>query len=207
MTYEQLRLLHGRLDSATTGLLLDLFVARYQQEIAAEEDVFRTLPFFASALLVEAAGAGYVAQNLPCTLIAGLFAAPARMGATGLAAVLLGVAVLAAACLTATAMILLLRATRGMVQLRPADEAQILAWVARQSRLPARLSQPELDLAMPLRRALVRNLAEVTPGTRARNRERYRLRAQAAQCLIGSLLSSFTVAVAIFLFRLGGVFP
>jgi hypothetical protein len=53
------------LGNGTAAALLAMFQDFYRQEVAAEEDVHRTLPFFATALGVIVAFLSYVASQLP----------------------------------------------------------------------------------------------------------------------------------------------
>ena len=53
------------LGEATAALLLGLFQDFYRQEIAAEEDVHRVLPFFATALGLTITALGFAASQLP----------------------------------------------------------------------------------------------------------------------------------------------
>lgn len=53
------------LGEKTTSLIFDLFQEVYRQEIGAEEDVHRTLPFFATALGLIIASLNYSATQLP----------------------------------------------------------------------------------------------------------------------------------------------
>jgi hypothetical protein len=51
--------------SETTGFLLGIFADLYRQEVAAEEDVHRTLPFFGTALGIVIGALAYAAGRLP----------------------------------------------------------------------------------------------------------------------------------------------
>jgi hypothetical protein len=79
----------------TTSLLLATFADLYRQEVAAEEDVHRTLPFFGTALGIVIGALAYAAGRLPkwsdLTTYRGLVAFVA-------ATVLLGLAVIEAGC-------------------------------------------------------------------------------------------------------------
>lgn len=49
----------------TTALLLATFADLYRQEVGAEEDVHRTLPFFGTALGIVIGALAYAAGRLP----------------------------------------------------------------------------------------------------------------------------------------------
>ena len=53
------------LGDKSAGTLLGMFQDFYRQEVNAEEDVYRTLPFFATALGLIIAALNYAASQLP----------------------------------------------------------------------------------------------------------------------------------------------
>jgi hypothetical protein len=53
------------LGSESADVLLGMFQDFYRQEVSAEEDVHRTLPFFATALGLIIAALNYAASQLP----------------------------------------------------------------------------------------------------------------------------------------------
>ena len=52
------------LDKETMTAVLAAFADAYRQEVGAEEDVYRTLPFFGTALGIVIAAIGYAAGRL-----------------------------------------------------------------------------------------------------------------------------------------------
>ena len=79
----------------TTALLLATFADLYRQEVGVEEDVHRTLPFFGTALGIVIGALAYAAGRLP--KLSGLVSVYGR-AAFVVAALLLGLAIIEAAC-------------------------------------------------------------------------------------------------------------
>ncbi len=52
-------------DEATEKLILDVFRERHRHDLSLRDDVFRTLPFFATALGVVIAAVGAITSCLP----------------------------------------------------------------------------------------------------------------------------------------------
>jgi hypothetical protein len=115
-------------EKTNTALLL-MFLDVYRQEVAAEEDVHRTLPFFATALGLIVAALNYVAGQLPAWAAVrakcGPSSAPilswSQLGCIwpSLAA---GALLVGAAVLTAAVLVLLARATNRRNYQRNAPE-------------------------------------------------------------------------------------
>src|SRR5580698_96485 len=80
----------------TTAFLLATFADLYRQEVAAEEDVHRTLPFFGTALGLVIASLAYAAARLPkwADLASDYYAKTAFI----VAAILLVLAIIEAIC-------------------------------------------------------------------------------------------------------------
>ena len=107
----------GVRDDETAKLLLATFQDRYRTEAQADEDVFRTLPFFATSLGLVLAAVGFVATRLPPWSV--VEARPVLVLGGGL----VGCSILAAFAVLA----FLWRATAPAVVQRPEGESAILA--------------------------------------------------------------------------------
>lgn len=180
-------------DDATAALLLATFQDRYRIEVQADEDVFRTLPFFATSLGLVLAAVGFVATRLPPWST--VEARPVLVLGGGLVAcsILAAFAVLA----------LLWRATAPAVVRRPEGESAILA--ARAELVRDLAARPEIEpedadssIAATLRNDLILTYAMAAEEQRALNRRRSGHRSQAARFLIGSLMLAFTATAIIY---------
>lgn len=189
-------------DDATAALLLATFQDRYRIEVQADEDVFRTLPFFATSLGLVLAAVGFAATRLPPWSTAE--ARPVLVVGGGLIAcsVLAAFAVLA----------FLWRATAPAVVSRPEREDKILADRARLLRDLA--AQPGIEpedadsrVAATLREDFILNYAIAALEQRALNRSRGKHRSRAAQLLIGSLVLAFAATAIIYLADKIGYLP
>jgi len=196
------------LGDRTGTLLLSLFQDSYRQEIGAEEDVHRTLPFFATALGLVIAAITYVAGQLP-TWEALRTACPAGQGffldlhmiACGwprlLATLLLGLA----AMLGVAVIGFLAAATRRRPYQRAGPEA---AHLNRATQMQAFYLARDLDgdmldqaVVLDLRQQLLENYARVIQFNRSVTLQRYRRRAQAVYCLLLSLLCALTATILV----------
>ena len=175
--------------------MLAAFADLHRQEVAAEEDVYRTLPFFATALGVGIAALVYAASRLPkwadlkanCGL--GIFVA---------ASVLLGLSIIEAGCV----LFWLSRA----VTLRPYQR------IGPEPALRTRLSElqayyegqgtpadkQDSEMVKDMRQVLLDSYTAVTPINRAFNQRRYALRARAVNHLLRGLIWTFMATIVIF---------
>lgn len=173
----------------TTALLLATFADSYRQEIAAEEDIHRTLPFFGTALGIVVGALAYAAGRLPKW--------PDITQHEGLTAFWVANGFLALAILDATgAMIYLARAIerRNYQRIGPepalhARTADLLAsYDATADTMAASDHQRDRWLVSAVQQILLKSYTEVTPHNRDLNRLRYRFRALASFHLLRSLL-------------------
>ena len=189
------------IEKETTLAVLSAFAESYRQEVSAEEDVYRTLPFFGTALGIVIAAIGYASGRLTRwedTPSHWLFVA-----STGLLA-------LAAA-----------EAIGVIVRLSQALARRDYQRVGPESILQARLAElrayydgvpePQFSrdemLAHDFRQALVASYGRVIPINRDLNAGRYHRRAQAASHLVRSLLWALGATILIFVSDKTGILP
>ncbi len=169
----------------TTALLLATFADSYRQEIAAEEDIHRTLPFFGTALGIVVGALAYAAGRLPKW--------PDITRHEGLTAFWVANGFLALAILDATgAMIYLARAIERRNYQRigpePALYARAADLLASYDTAAASGHQRDRRLVSAVQQILLKSYTEVTPHNRDLNRLRYRFRGLASLHLLRSLL-------------------
>ncbi len=188
----------------TAALLLATFAEFYRQEVGAEEDVHRALPFFGTALGIVVAVLAYAAGRLPklpdIAQDAGLLAFWAACGLLALA-VIDSVLVL----------VFLARAISRRDYQRVGPEAALRARVGalREWYGEMTLSGPQRDrrLAGDVRQFLLDSYMAVTPVNRELNRRRYRFRAFASSHLVRSLIWALGATTIIFMADKVGYFP
>lgn len=188
----------------SSALLLLLFADFYRQEVTAEEDVHRTLPFFGTALGIVIGALAYAAGRLPrWTDLAGPWAGRSFTASL----VLLGLAVLDAAFV----LVWLSRAIarRTYVRLGPEPElrrrlAELQAYYDSQG---VRGAEQDEAVARDLRAALLDSYAATTPANRVLNGRRLAARALAASHLVRSLVWALLATSIILLADKLGTFP
>jgi MFS family permease len=169
----------------TTTFLLATFAEFYRQELGAEEDVHRSLPFFGTALGLVIGALAYAAGRLPkWGELAGWRSATAFL----ISAVFLILAV-AEACFV---LFWLFRAITQHRYRRVGPENALMlrlddlrGYYTRQS---LEIDHQDGALATDMRQALLDSYLTVTPQNRDLNQRRYRLRALAASHLVRSLI-------------------
>ena len=192
------------LPSETTALMLATLADLYRQELGAEEDVPRTLPFFGTALGIVIAALAYAAGRLPrwidLTTQAGLATFTA-------ATILLAWAIVEAACV----IIFISRAIGRRAYQRIGPE---VALVARLSDLQSYYAaqgttgkNADAALAEDMRQALIKSYADMTPSNRELNERRYTSRARASSHLLRSLILALAATTVIFMSDKLGYLP
>jgi hypothetical protein len=179
----------------TAALLLATFADLYRQEIGAEEDVHRSLPFFGTALGIVIGALAYAAGRLPkwpdltTKLGVGLFLASAG---------LLAFAVFEAACV----LCFISRATARRDYKRIGPETALLsrlrdlqAFYAGQE---GATDAQDRKLLPDMRQVLLDSYSAVTPVNRGINQRRYLFRAKAAAHLVRSLIWALGATTVIF---------
>lgn len=162
------------------ALLLATFVELYRQEIGAEEDVHRALPFFGTALGIVVGAIAYAAGRLPRWPDV---TAPGGRAAFWLAGGLLALAVVKAGCV----LLFLSRAVARRSYRRIGPEAVLRA-----------IAGQDDDPAPNMRRVLLGSYTEITPFNRKLNQYRQKLRALASSHLIRSLIWALGATTVIF---------
>ena len=180
-------------------MLLAMFQDVYRQEVGAEEDVHRTLPFFATALGFVIAAINYAVGQLPGLAALAGVNAPLSGGllnhhvlARNWPVMLASFLLILAAALGVGVLGFLAAATGRQSYKRVGPET---AQLARAEALQAYHAQLGLlgagldeAVGLDLRLQLLQDYADVIPYNRQLTRQRYTHRARAVLCLLLSLL-------------------
>jgi hypothetical protein len=188
----------------TTVLMLATFADLYRQEVGAEEDVHRTLPFFGTALGIIIGALAYAAGRLPKwsdqTAHRGMIAFAA-------ATVLLGLAVIEAGCV----LVFISRAIARRDYRRIGPETALRT---RLNELQAYYEgegitgdDQDTELVKDMRQVLLDSYTTVTPINRGLNQRRYRFRALASSHLVRSLIWALGATTVIFVTDKLGYLP
>lgn len=195
------------LGDKSAAVLLVLFQDAYRQEVAAEEDVHRTLPFFATALGLIVAALNYVASQLPT--LAQVRTVCSADAASGLGititcawpVLLCALALVAAALLSVGVLWLLALATKRRDYRRVGPESSQLerARALQLYHSGKGLSGEALDLAvqLDLRDQMISSFAKAIPTNREITLQRYKLRARAVAYLLWSLFSALVGTIMV----------
>jgi len=187
-----------------TALVVATFADLYRQEIAAEEDVHRTLPFFGTALGIVIGALAYAAGRLPkladVTTHRGLFAFAVSAG-------LLGLAILEAALVLVWLSRAIARRDYRRVGPEPALHARLAALQAYYEQQGVAPEAPNGDLARDMHVALIESYAAVTPANRELNQKRTKFRALASSHLVRSLIWALGATTVIFMADKLGYLP
>jgi hypothetical protein len=187
-----------------TALVLATFADLYRQEVGAEEDVHRTLPFFGTALGIVIGALAYAAGRLPKWSNVTNAAALAGVITAGL---LLALAVTEACCVLAWISLAIGRRNYQRIGPEPAILArldQLRAYY--DSQTPANLD-PDEPLLADVRQFLIDSYAATTPINRTLNQQRYRHRARASMHLVRSLIWALLATSVIFVADKLGYLP
>jgi hypothetical protein len=188
----------------TTAFLLATFADLYRQEVGAEEDVHRALPFFGTALGIVIGALAYAAGRLPrwldLTTERGLIAFIT-------ADALLGLAVFEAGCVLVW--ISLAIARRNYQRIGPETQlrARVMELRAYYDRQGISAEQQDKELLKDTRQMLLDSYAATTPANREINQRRYKFRARAASHLVRSLIWALTATTVIFVADKLGYLP
>jgi len=188
----------------TTALLLATFADLYRQEVGAEDDVHRTLPFFGTALGLVLASPAYAAGRLPKW--SDLTTDRGKLS-LATAAALLGLAIFEAGCV----LVWLSRAIARRNYQRIGPEAALRT---RLNDLQAYYDEQGIaankrdgELVEDMRQTLLDSYTAVTPINRGLNQRRYRFRALAASHLVRSLIWALAATTVIFVADKTGYLP
>ncbi len=189
---------------ASTALVLATFADLYRQEVAAEEDVHRTLPFFGTALGIVIGALAYAAGRLPNWR--GLADLPARI-AFSASAVLLGLAILEAGLVLVWLSRAIARRDYQRIGPEPALLERLAALRAYHRTHDRAGAVEEGEVAEDLRQVLIESYATVSPANRALNQRRLHYRALAASHLVRSLIWALAATTFIFVSDKLGALP
>lgn len=188
----------------TAALLLATFAELYRHEVNAEEDVYRTLPFFGTALGIVVTALAYAAGRLPRWPDITTFEGRACLY---LATVFLGLTVLT----VLSVLILLAKATKRRNYERIGPEPALRSRFAELRALhnDATLSRSERDQRMTndIRQVLLDSYTTATPLNRDLNLRRHKLRANASVLLVMSLNWVLAAIIIISVIDKLGYFP
>ena len=175
--------------------MLETFADLYRQEVTAEEDIYRTLPFFGTALGIVVGALAYAAGRLPkwseLTTDRGVLA-------FGAAAALLGLAIIEAACVLVWVSRAVTRRPYQRIGPEPALRARLSELQAYYESQGTAAESQDRELLKDMRQVLLESYTKVTPINRALNARRYKLRARAASHLIRSLIWALLATTVIF---------
>ena len=176
----------------------------YRQELSAEEDVPRTLPFFGTALGIVIAALAYAAGRLPRWI--DLITQPGTI-AFAAAAILLAWAIVEAACV----IVFISRAIGRRAYQRIGPEAALVARLGDLQTYYAAQGTTgraaDAALVEDLRQALIRSYVDITPSNRELNERRYTSRARASSHLLRSLILALAATTVIFVSDKLGYLP
>jgi hypothetical protein len=189
----------------TIDFLLAIFADLYRQEVAAEEDVHRTLPFFGTALGLVIASLAYAAARLPkWTDLGGNWNGKA---AFAVAAALLVLAIVEAVFV----LVFVSRAIsrRNYQRIGPERELrrraeELEAFYVNQGTIG---EESDTAMALDMQEALLDSYMSVTPTNRDLNQRRYRFRALASSHLVRSLIWALAATTIIFVTDKLGILP
>ena len=197
------------LGEKTAGILLTTFQDFYRQEISAEEDVHRTLPFFATSLGLIFAALTYAASQLPTwDVLTKSCGPPSKVSVLDWMGcgwpILLAGALLAISALCGVAVLFFLaRATKRRTYDRVGSESDQLsrAKALRDYHHASGLNGISLDdnVLADLREQLLEDYAIVLPHNRKLNLRRYLFRARAVSGLLWSLSAAIIATILIVL--------
>lgn len=189
------------IEKETTAVVLATFAEAYRLEISAEEDVYRTLPFFGTALGIVIAAIGYAAGRL--TPWGQLPVHWLFLASTGL---------LALAALESIGVIIRLSQALARRDYQRIGPERVLR--ERLDELRAYyddlIEQPpnrDALLARDFQEALIASYERVTPLNRELNGRRYHFRALAASHLVRSLLWALGATTIILVSDKVGLLP
>ena len=188
----------------TTNLLLASFAEFYRQEVGAEEDVHRTLPFFGTALGIVIGALAYAAGRLPLWS-----AAVTEGGGTAfiLSSVLLGLAVVEAAFVLAWLSRAIARRDYQRIGPETALRQRVADLQAYYDGQGLAADRRDEALLRDMRQVLLESYAAVTAVNRELNQKRYRFRALASSHLVRSLIWALSATSVIFMADKLGYLP
>jgi hypothetical protein len=196
------------LGEKTAGAIFALLQDFYRQELGAEEDVHRTLPFFATSLGLIVASLNYSATQLPSwgTVLkscgpSGPLARSLGIIPCAWSVLLAGLFLLVVLGLSGAVLWNLRLATRKRDYLRAGPEPMILARAhelhSYHASTGVRGDGLDTTVMIDIRTQLLETFAEVVPANREITLQRYRYRARAVLCLLWSLFFALLATMLI----------
>ena len=188
----------------TTALLVATFAELYRQEVGAEEDIHRTLPFFGTALGIVVGALAYAAGRLPKW--------PDVTAQEGQVAFWVASGFLTLAIIDAIGVLVFLSraiARRDYQRIGPeaALRARVAALQAGYDEADIVGDQHDRKLAGDVQQLLLDSYAAVTPLNRELNRRRFRFRSLASSHLVRSLIWALGATTIILMADKLGYFP
>src|SRR6266851_3732127 len=180
----------------TTALLLTTFADLYRQEVGAEEDVHRTLPFFGTALGIVIGAVAYAAGRLPRWSD---LTTDRALVAFIIATTLLGLAIIEAGGVLVWVSRAIARRDCQRVGPEPALRARLAELQAYYDGQGIAGDQQDKKLAVDMQQTLLDSYAAATPANRNLNQRRYKFRARASSHLVRSLIWALGATSVIFL--------
>jgi hypothetical protein len=172
------------------------FADLYRQEVGAEEDVHRTLPFFGTALGIVIGALAYAAGRLPkWSDLTTVGAMAAFIAVT----VLLVLAIVEAACVLAWLSRAIARRDYQRVGPEPALRSRMAALQRYYDERGVTGEQQDKAVAQDLQQALLDSYTRTTPINRDLNQLRYKSRARASSALVRSLIWALGATTIIFM--------
>jgi hypothetical protein len=194
------------LGEKTASVILGLLQDLYRQEVGAEEDVHRTLPFFATALGLIVASLNYSATQLPSwSVVVGACSAAEPPVLTwsvvpcAWSALLAGACLVIVMCLSVAVLVFLGRATRKRGCMRIGPEPNIIDGTRQIHAHYVGQGAVDVDtlVVVSVREQPLEPLARAAASNREATQERYHFRALAVSCLLWSLFFALLAATLI----------
>lgn len=183
-------------------LLYDVFAERYRQEMAAEEDLFRTLPFFATSLGVGVAGASFALSHMPVDLLI----SPQGKSTLGrVAALACALLVFLAAILVCSCLFSLVAAVGARRQRVALSELRVLKEIRNNRAIQKKLLEKE-QIVDDIRITFMINYCHVNESVRSTNDLRRNARSKAIVRLLVGFFITLVATFLIFIFEKLGIF-
>lgn len=175
--------------------MLSTFADLYRQEVGAEEDVHRTLPFFGTALGLVIGTLAYAAGRLPkWTELATQHA----VAAFAVASVLLMLAIIEAAFVLFFISRAIARRDYGRIGPETALRTRLTELQAYYDGQGTAGDEQDTELVKDMQQVLLDSYTAVTPINRSLNQRRYRFRSLASSHLVRSLIWALGATTVIF---------
>jgi hypothetical protein len=188
----------------TADLLLATFADLYRQEVNAEEDVYRTLPFFGTALGIVIGALAYAAGRLPKWRDVTAMQGSVAFVTTG---ILLGLAIFEAGCVLVWLSRTIARHRYQRIGPEPDLRARVTELQAYYDARGLDGEDQDRELLNDFRQVLLESYCATTPANREINQRRYRFRARAASHLVRSLIWALGATTVIFVTDKLGFLP